>query len=311
MKNFADLNNVQKLSFLFINFQLIISLFSIFFNFLTIFIFRRKRLKNTSYSWYYCVMLTCQIMVLAFAMRYWPRFFLDLDLRRLSAYFCKTDEFLPHALTITSDWLLTVILADRFLAVVYNNQFQILKQKWFQSLVSAFVLVYCFLVMLYLPWNISFEPDNSHLSNKTEIVCHLPPRIERFKKYVYFSNLIPNVAITCLLYVSLFLFIFQSRKRITSQTNSRISKDMKFAMSTIVLAVIDMVFKIIFGIGFTLTKTLRLDVDQAQAMFAVGLNLITLNYGLTFFVNVLFNSIFRQEFKSLFNRSRSPNIIIL
>lgn len=293
MLNYTSLNSLQKTTFIFLNIQLLISVVGISSNLLTIWVFSRKRFSTSSYSFYFRVMVVFEIIILAHTFRHWSRFFLNFDLDKLSPFLCKTNDLQSSAAGMASTWFLTVILLDRFVTIVYHNQVSVLKRKWFQLLVVFVVVIYSILVNSFMPAYFTFEKFNNSLNMVNR--CTKPRHVLNLHIRVFFANVIPNTIINFFLYSKLIMFIYSSRKKITMKTNSRLVKDLKLAISSIVITLFNFLCKMPFGIGLALTAHFNMRADLAQIVFIVGVTILALNHAATFFVNIVCNSMFLEE----------------
>lgn len=316
MLNYTTLSIANKRSFIYLNIQVVISIIGTIGNVLTCMVFRRKRLKNTSYSMYFCIMLSCEIIGLVYALRYWARFFLNFDYRLVSPFFCKSDKFVTFSAGIAADWLLTVILADRLLTIVFHNRIKLIKKKFFQKTTIALVLVYSMSINLILLFKSNYEKINLEESNSTSFIsiikCTLDPKHRRNEQVTVLGNFIVSIVLNAIMHTVLIVFIFKSRRKITNRTNLLWIKDVKFAISTVALAIFELICKIFFGLivgGSSILQT-KISADEYQAYFYMSLNSITLSYGATFFFNIFFNSIFYEEFIGMFRTRRNSSFSI-
>lgn len=276
-------------------------------NILTILVFRRKRLKSTSYSIYFCSLMSFEIIGLVYAFRYWARFFLGFDVRLINSFFCKSDKFVTFSTGIAADCFLTIILADRLLAVIFYNRFKILKKSWFQKLVVAVVLFYSTSINSFFIFNHDLTRINQNEHDKSWMnftyICEKNhDRYERVEQAIVIINLVGSILLNTIMHIILLVFIFQSRQKL-NRKRARLFwiKDVKFAVSTSVLTLFELSCKLFFGLIQAKSSSLKrnISLEEYQAYYYMGLNIITLSYGATFYFNLIFNSIFYEEFLAL------------
>lgn len=296
MIEFTNLNINQKIKFFSLNFQAIIAAFGIVGNILTYCVFGRKRLKNSSYSFYFRIIAILDSITLLSACRYWARFFLNLNLDLISPLLCKLNDYQPFVTGLSSTWLLTVILVDRIATIIYHNRCQIFKRRWFQTALTVIVITSGLIMHSTMPLN--YELNHVSVGNSSQIIkkCFLPYRYLQMNTLIAFANTFSNSIINMILYIKLIVFIFRSRKKITTRTNQRLARDLKFSISSIALTVINFLSKLPFGISILLASRLNLNEEEFQAVFAVATTIVSVSHSVTFVVNYLLNSIFHEEF---------------
>lgn len=300
----------KKISFVVMNMQACVGFIGIMGSILSICVFSRKPLKNSSYSMYFRVMAIIDCIVLIHVYRHWARVMLGFDIDLYSPLLCKLNEYQPFVAAHIQLWLYTIILADRLVIVVYHYKFTFVKKRWFQQLVIAIVFVYCLLTHLIMPFNYELQFKKIPLTNesyKIVKVCHLPLKILNINNLLFLSNTIATACVNILLYVKLILFIFKSRRKILFCNNLARVRDLKFAISSVVYTFVAFIFKAPIAIGLTLSHYFRLEPDQFEMVFMICVLFAVIVNGATFYVNFFFNSIFQEEFFNIFRRPQQQH----
>lgn len=292
----------QKINLVLLNKQALAGIVGIVSNFLVIGVFRRKRLKNASYSIYFRAMVSIEILVLLHSFRHWSRQVIHFDLNLVSKFLCKFNEFQAHVAGFASTWLLTVILIDRYFTIVYHNRFKILKRRWFQLTLIALVISYSIALHSTMPLNYDLIIHEKNRSS--QIICRMSRYSSSYLYGVFFANHSIHLGINFLLHIKLIWFIFQSRRRILTRTNSLLARDLKFAISSIALVITTFFFRLPFVI-WLLSTNMNLSDEAKQTLFNIGITVIVISHGASFFVNMAFNSIFYEECLMMFQRRRS------
>lgn len=132
--NYYNLNYLQQLNYIFHYLQIVISIIGIIGNVLNMIVFMRKRFANLSFSFYNKVLGVIDIIVLLHSFRHWAAYMFDSDIDLVSQFFCTIDEYQPLIASHCSLLLLTLISVDRLITIAYPNRFNIIKKKWFQSI---------------------------------------------------------------------------------------------------------------------------------------------------------------------------------
>lgn len=303
--NFSDLNYYQRVNYVFVNIQALIGIVGIVGNVLTYCVFARKRLRNASYSFYSRALVIIDSSLLVHTFRHWARFTLDFNLDLVSSFLCKIDEFLPHSAGIASLWLLTVILTDRLVTIINHNQETVFKKKWFQASLVTAVVIYSVLLHIMMPLNYRLEiistlgNDSSSVSTNTRKICHLPHQSVQLLSSMFFANNLLNVFINGLLNIKLIIFVYERRRKITMRTNPVLVRDLKFAISSIALTITTFVTETPLGFGILTPGQLGVGIDKSQMVFAMCVTFAIVGNSASFFVNILFNSIFCEEFLNM------------
>lgn len=131
--NFYNLNNIQKINYMFLCLQISIAVIGIIGNALNIVVYMRKRFKNISFSFYNKVLALVDIIVLLHSSRHWAASMLDANIDTVAPFLCSSMEYLSVVATFTSLYLLMFISIDRLITIAYPNRFNVIKKKWFQG----------------------------------------------------------------------------------------------------------------------------------------------------------------------------------
>lgn len=303
MNFFINLNSYQKYSFILQNIHVIIASIGIVGNMLTFSIFRRKPLRNQTYSFYYRILSFCDTLILTHALRHWSRTILKKDVDLLGPLFCRFSEFQPYAAGTMSIWLRVLILFDLTVRVKYPNHFWVMKRKWLQLTAISIIAVFSSSIHLILPINTRLEIVE--ISNISTLICYLPPETLGLNLKLCLFNLTLCFTISSFLKFKLISYIYSSRKRILNKIfyknkHSAIVKDRKFTISSIGVSITFFLCGILFSIAILTAICLQLDPHQMHAVFTGFLTFTICSHSSLFFVNMFMNSIFYNEFRALF-----------
>lgn len=300
MLNFENLNNYQKISFTFIQIQAVIGIIGIIANLLTILVFAHKRLKHTSYSVYYRAMAAFDTFLLLHTFRHWLRFNLGFDLDILSPILYKFGEYQPHVAGHTSLWLLTVILVDRLIIIVYRNRIRLIKQRFFQIILIFIIFFYSSLLHLILPFNYELTHEKVQFNSTTLKwikVCRAPVAVLQLNSWLVFVNTFIIMITNVTLYAVLIAYIYKRKRKFTHRSRLVISRDLKFVICSLALTITNFVSKIPLGMGLFVAYWIKLSPDQLQAVFTVCVTIAIVSHGATLFVCSILNSTFYDELK--------------
>lgn len=290
-----ELNYHKKIVAIFLNTQTLLAIVGLIGNCLTFCVFNRKRLKNTSYSYYYRVISILDSLVLLSSFRHWARYFYSFSLEKWSIFFCKFNDYQPFVAGFSSQWLMTVILIDRIFTIVYANRWSIIKRKWFQTTLIVNVIICGLVIYSSMPLNYRFDVNSNQLGKK----CYLTSGTMKLNTLIAFANTFLNSGINMLLNIKLILFIYETRKKVLTRTNKRLIKDLKFCISSIGLTVINFLAKLPFGVSISLASSLHLNKFEFECVVIMATTIVTVSHAAPFFANFLLNSIFYEEFMQM------------
>ena len=283
-------NSVSK------NIQALISLVGITCNILSILVFERQKLKKFSYSIYWKTMSIFDSLILLNIIRHWIRDFLEVDIDLISPSFCRFSVYLSYVAGAISMCLESLIIFDRFFIIVHPNRFKIIKQRRFQITAISLSIVYCLLINVNLPLNYRLDE-----SIDGTLTCHVAIRVIKLQMLVVLLHvLISNVIINPILDIKIIYRIISTRGNVNKRLNRLTSSDWQFAVSAIGLNMNSLFFKLVFMLCNLLPIFFKLGNSQIEMIFSIGLCVMLIERVDIFFINMIVNSTFRQEFLSMF-----------
>ena len=287
-------NSVSK------NIHAFVGLIGIICNIISICVFERKQLKRYSYSIYWKTIAVFDSLILLYAFRYWVSYFLKFDIDVISQFFCRFNKYQSMVAGMISMWLECLITIDRFFTIVYPNRFKIVKKRYFQITVISLIIVYSLAVNITYPLNYRLEQVNGTL------ICHVPFNAMRLHWIIGLVNiLLVTIFINPFLDLRIICHIFSTRSNLGP--NRFTSIDRKFALSAIVLNVNSLLFKLGFVLGNLISMYLNLSRELTEMIFSICLNVTLIEKSDIFFVNMIANSIFRQEFLLMIGLGKRDN----
>lgn len=301
MIKFETLNAYQKTTIALQSIQALIGIIGIICNMLTFAVFLRKPLIKCSYAFYFRLICWADSIVLLHTFRHWLRVVLDVNIDLFGPLFCRFNEFQPYLLGSITLWLRILVLFDRFIRIIYPNHFRIIKAKSFQFIAVSVIFVYSALYHSIVPVYMRFEYVNSQENtvNKSTLACYLPPEILSLNFKLVLSNLALSILLTTLLDIKLILHIYSSRRRLQNRLykpHSSIVKDRTFAISSMGVSLGNYLCLLTYSTSVMVAVNSKLDIDQLQAVFTGSLTVTICSNASVFFVNIIMNSIFYNEF---------------
>ena len=284
-----------------------VTLICVIANSLSFLIFSHKRFHNTIFSTYFRFYLLFEILNQILPINKMFELNLEMYFSLISNFSCKLRKYFAYSDHSITAWFMMIISFDRYLSIGYPTKFLIRKNKMFQIIASCFIIGYncCF----YIPFLFFYiKESKTNRTNQTIITYKcISPGL-----WVEFLNLIHELSIP---FSFMFLFtlltiriVFKSRR--SSLNNSSKSKDLKFAISSITMNVLFLLFNSPYFIFIIMNDYFDLFANQI-ILFKLLNSIINfffyINSTMTFFVNYFFNSMFKKEFNDLFILSNNNN----
>ena len=284
----------------------VVALIGLLFNSLTFILFSRKRFKNTIFWIYFRFLLIFDSLSMFLPVNKFLEQVFDIYIRIISSFLCKFRYFYIYSVYPVSGWTLAIVSIDRFLSISYPNRFVIRKKVSFQ--IVACISIMSFNFIYYSP-NLFFkfieieEFDNE--TNQTDVYYRCRnPGIPLDLMDLIGSTLIPFLIM--ILFTSFTLVsLFKMRKN-SLQMNKTRSKDKRFAIVTITVNFVFLAFNIPYGIYQNFKE--HFEPSDLKSLFASICSLMLyFNSSSQFILNILVNSIFRNEFMNIVCIKRQKN----
>ncbi len=304
---------LEKISTIIVYLFPFITIIGLLSNLIAFVIFSRKKFKNTVFATYFRFLALFDTLSLLLPLNKYLELKLNIHIMDMSNLFCKLRIYLTYSIPPMSGYILVLISLDRWISISMPTKFLFRKKIIFQVGVTILMLMinlifYSVTLASHLSRNISINTTNitTYRCYEYKKTVQIMSWLDLFNySIVPFSLMIVFTSITL-------RTIFGSRKRIFSIQNNQLhknnsnsssrTKDIKFAITSVVLNIIFLVLNIpfcIFAIVFShVIKFIDSEIDYFFYVFTLFFNYI--NFGTAFFINFVVNSIFRKEFLLLF-----------
>ena len=293
----------------FVSIQALIGIIGIFCNILAIFVFERKQLKKHSYSFYWRIKAYFDIVILLHTFRRWAKHFLNFDIDLISSFFCRFNPSQPIIATTLVLFIETLITLDRYFLIVCQNRFKLLKKRWFQISLVSFIVIYSLLVNIQLPLNYRLDEIAGG-----KWICHISNQEWRKNSAIFMLNImIISFIVNPILDFKIIYFVLTTRNPVMREITQSAITDRKFTISAIVLNINSLMIKLPLFILIFFSAFFGLCKEKTEFIFAICFCLGLIERAEVFFVNVLVNSVFRQEFLSMirFSKTRIDNEVLM
>ena len=282
-------------------------------NVFVIIVFSRKSLRKYSYSFYCLIMAISDICFLSYTFKDWSAQIFGAKLELVGTLICKIVFLLPSYFDDFSTHILTIISIDRMISIVYSRRFTIIKKRWFQSLVVAIVALLVLSRHLILPIYANIIEVNQTNSSQSNRDCTTEPGILKIDTSITIAlYVIENLILNNWLNIKTIRYIMASRRRVYENANSNrnsplSSRDRKFAICSVTLNLASMVSKLPFFFAFLYSN---LTLKDIRLVLKITGTIAFIENGFSFFINMYVNSLFFDEFLSLFGFRKSTSNVI-
>ncbi|RMZ97422.1 hypothetical protein BpHYR1_019265 [Brachionus plicatilis] len=287
-------------------------------NILSMWIFSRKRFnKNTNMGFLYIILCLFNIIALINQLIIYTLEKFEIDPRNFNLFSCKFyNIFASVALQIPS--IAQIYISYDLYRSICNFKAKILSKKYYYfaillSILGLFATNSIYFTFFIATDSISDETLidlNSTRLNSTITECIGTEITDLIGDGVniLFRDLVPFTIIFILNY-SVTKQVLKSKKN--TQLGKSLKKEYNFAITVIAINIVFLLIYLPWAISFVLyhtmhfmSFTIEVDLDLFDMIQSISNCVSYLNNYSPFFINIIFNSMFRDEFMSLLPRSK-------
>jgi hypothetical protein len=268
--------------------------------------FSRKRFHNTVFSTYYRFLCIADSLELATHIFYALQQELNANWDNQSLLICAIVRYTSFVASPMSSHVLALISIDRYVSISFPAKLLFRKRKKFQ--LSLLASIVTFNLIFYSETVIAkFTPDPSqfdNITNTTGSYCdYVVDPVLPFWQSVWNEIWVPFflMIIFSLLTIK---FLYDSRTRVSSSSSSK-KRDRKFATVSISTNLAFLFLALPLSVlSLIANYSTELFNDPAfTVIIYVAYALYDLNFSMTFYTNLAFNSMFRGELLDFFRSS--------
>ena len=264
-------------------------------NFLCILVFSRRRLSRISSNFFFKAVAVIDSFILLQEIRYFLLIQYDLDLKLKGIWSCRIFSYITYVLVPISAWSMVYISLDRYMSMKFGQIYRLRNEidiKWIIFGSIIFINMIGFIPLLFYV-TINYQEKICYFrdeTQKTVITCF----------NVSFSVIIPFflMVISTILIVRL---MYRSKKNFITEI-VRVQKDIRIA---VVSTILNMIF-LLFYLPVTIIDFF--EFGTFTFMHTNLNNLVYINCAIKFFLHLITNKYFREEFIGLFSRFKSNAI---
>jgi hypothetical protein len=191
---------------------------------------------------------------------------------------------------------MVAISFDRFFNVAYPRKFPILTHSWFQFTLIAIIVTYNYAYYSFITWNTSLQVSIG--LNGTQITTCVGNFDYSMLNWMdLFNSTVVPFSFMIVLSVLVIVLLVRSRSRVrseSSQTPRLSQRSRKFAMTIVFLNLVFLLLNLPVVI-----MNLIVPPNAADNLYYFFVSLYYLNTGISFYVQLTVNSLFRQQLLTL------------
>ena len=231
-------------------------------------------------------------------------FSFGMDFTLISDRVCKLFKYFNYSLDVISPWLLVFVSFDKLVSIKTPARKDILRKTKCQRL--YLLVIFVFNMIYYLPFAYFSVLTDSEMrlvdQNRTVIVRSCSFVNSRAQRLLSLMDIV-NRALIPFTLMSLFTLliiqtVFESRNRVianyTFRQNKTFQRDVKFAITAIILNVVYFLFSLLVSVLFFMRNH-----NTHIFVYLFTLYLFYMCYAVNFYLILISNSIFRNEFFSM------------
>jgi hypothetical protein len=225
----------------------------------------------------------------------------NLDIRLISRYWCKLFVYFNYCICPISSWLIVFVSVERMASITSPRLAKIFNKHKFQFRLCLFIII--FNLIYYAPFvlfnDLITVEDNSNNTNNVvctyvnDIYSEALPLMDLFN-----SALIPFIILTLTSINTIYNILKPRGKFSNNQSdnqnnsnntnrNEKFKKDIKFAITLIILNII----YLFFNLPICITNY----IDTTDFIYILTLYIFYAHFATNFWIFFIFNSLFRNE----------------
>lgn len=273
-------------------------------------VYSSKTLRKLSIAIYFRIISIINVLIAIFAANMFIEGKFNIYIFNESKLLCKVLYNLEYILGPISSWLQVIVSFDRLLSIVFLSKISTLNKLNFQiSIISTIFLAnisfYLFTLFDTDLINNVILNNSSDMMNISTIQCSLV-HYNDLLNWMDLSNVFASFVAMSFASAVTIVFIFRSRSRLNLNSSCRSKRDVKFAITSILLnlfylltnAPYSLYYSIFYRLSASSSTSAYTNINSGSGKF---MNLITsllwyFYYCFNFYLQLIVNSLVRREF---------------
>lgn len=273
-------------------------------NILSSIVFMRKKFSKITMGYYNIVISMVNILSSIFGTLNYIGQAIGKDLTLISDFSCIFLTFGMRIFAQMSSWMNVFVTVDRMVTITYPNKYPFLKNKKKLSfMILTQFLIICIINVTNLLLKVETIVTLNPATNKTITTKACTSTNEAIITIRDIIVLLFRAALPIILMISMniYLMIKLVRERVKLKRLNELRKEYQFAISIFFMNALYTLFLlpgfviIIYLNAIQSYKNLNIEVAVLQFAYVIALLIASCEFFFTFFVNILFNKIFKKE----------------
>ncbi len=287
---------------------IVIVLIGLFTNALTFVVFSRKKFQNTVFSMYFRFLVISDTASLFLPINKFFELGMNMYFRNISDLLCKVRYYLVYVINPISGWTLVVISFDRMISICWPNKYRIVKKFKFKML--AICIILGLNLTYYIPNWLFYLKITKKFNNATNTTTISSQKCTNPGFPLVWLDMLETTLIPFLfmiIFTSLTLNSLKKTKKFKKSTKSSSQnknqiKLKRFAIISMSLNILFLVLNLPYGLLSVIYSFVGNLIDDSLygLLQSICYLLVYSNFSTIFFINILFNSMFRKEFMIMF-----------
>lgn len=289
------MENYKLVRTIMLSFFPVIFLIGLFGNVISLYIYSKKKFKNTFFNIYFRFLNIVYLCCLSYMIIDFMNYQLDFNLEILSTYSCKIIYYYFYILAPNGSWILVIVSLNSMLSVLYPTKFRLIRtNQTIQKSICIFFLIFNFSYYIEVPILQNFSQkesfDNETNTTEFELSCES-------NDIIYWMDLANS---TCLPSILMILFtsitishLFRARFKISK-------RDIKFALVCILLNVSFLMFNLPIILYGLVNNYFHINYELSNLLYIVTALPYYAKLGDVFYISLIVNIPFRKELTKTF-----------
>ena len=274
------------------------------FNILSIIVFQKRKFKNDTMGFYNIMTSVINVVLILMSFVIFFSQLITDDILLISNFSCKFFSYSLRLVPQWSSWLNVFVTVDRMISLTYPYKYNILKDK--VKLLILIVFLFVLLAVLNLP-NLLFKLEiGTNLNSTSHKHCMANYSIVRARDIIVFlcRNTIPFFL---MIIMNSYLIYKLIKFKIKYTERKSLKRDFIFSLSIMALNILFLtsfapnLVALIYLNALDLDSTLSSEFEseksaRALLFLSIGSVISTLDFCFNFFINLVFNKLFRAQF---------------
>jgi hypothetical protein len=265
-------------------------LIGLFSNSVSLYIYSKRRFKNTSLSIYFRYLNIVYLFCLSYMIIDFMNYQLDYNLETLSVYSCKIVYYYFYVLAPNGSWILVIISLNAMLSVLYPTRFKLIRtNKRIQISICIFMLFFNFVYYIEVPILQKFIKNElfDNETNSTVLDLHCESN-----DIIYWMDLVNSTCLPSILMITFssitISFLLKSRLKISK-------RDIKFVLFCILLNISFLMFNLPIIIYGLVNNYLHMEKESASLIYIITVLPYYAKFSDVFYISIIVNIPFRKE----------------